>query len=209
MPLSDPREAASVEARVRSGRRKLLAIALICAAPIVAAFIVYFFVRPDTRNNYGALIEPQRPVPDLHLATVDGRPFDLRSLKGQWVLLMVDGGACDDACQKKLYLMRQVRTSTGQDMDRIERVWIAPDTVPLSTMVMREYEGTHFLRGEREALATFLPVGEQPGARLADHIWVIDPVGNLMMRFPKDPDARRLRRDVAKLAYNTRGWMKK
>jgi hypothetical protein len=210
VPDSHSAAVAAPSARRRRGRLGLVLIALVCAAPVIAAFIVYFFVRPEARNNYGSLIEPQRPIPAaLSLTTLDGRPFDLASLHGKWTMVMAGPAACDAACASQLYLMRQVRISTGRDQERIERVWLITDAEPVATMLIREYDGTHFLRASPAALQPFLPADAAAGTGLSDHIWVIDPLGHLMMRFPKNPDPKRLRKDVSKLAYNSRGWVMK
>src|SRR5215203_4456882 len=106
----------------------------------------YYVLPPSGRTNHGTLIEPQRPVPALPLMNVDGTPFDLRQLRGRWVFVMVDDGTCDARCADKLLMMRQQRTMTGKDRDRIERVWLISDQMPLPIVLMREYEGTHFVR---------------------------------------------------------------
>jgi hypothetical protein len=82
--------------------------------------------------------------------------------------------------------MRQLRLMQGKDQDRIERVWLITDQKPLDTMVIREYDGTHMLRADPQAVAGWLPA--ESGTTITDHIYMIDPLGHLMMRFPKDPD---------------------
>jgi cytochrome oxidase Cu insertion factor (SCO1/SenC/PrrC family) len=77
------------------------------------------------------LLQPQRPVPNLALTNLDGSRFDFRQLAGSWIFVMVDGGQCDKPCADKLLMMRQQRTMTGKDRDRIERVWLLTDEEPL------------------------------------------------------------------------------
>ena len=100
--------------------------------------------------------------------------------------------------------MRQVRLTTGKDADRIERVWLISDGAPLPTIVMREYEGTRLLRAEAAELKSFLVLPADGGSRLADHIWIIDPLGNLMLRWPKEADPNRMKRDLARLLKASR-----
>jgi hypothetical protein len=194
----------SIDAQRRS-RQKLWLVVAICAAPVIASYVAYYFVKPTARSNYGTLIEPQRPVPSLTLRTLDGRPFDTASLRGKWTLLMVAGGDCAAACVDRLYHLRQVRLTTGRERDRVQRVWLIPDQVPLSTLLMREYDGTEMLRADPAELARWLPggPGEPPGA-YAEHIYIIDPLGNLMMRFPLDADPNKTKRDLAKLLSASR-----
>lgn len=196
---------------MKKRRRSHLPLYLLIAIttlPIVAAYIVYYVAPPSGRTNYGTLIEPQRSTPAMPTTKLDGTPFDLRELRGKWVFVMVDGGDCDKRCTDKLLMMRQQRTMTGKDRDQIERVWLIPDQVPLSIMLMREYEGTHFVRAPLQPLRDFLALPEAAGARLQDHIWVIDPRGNLMLRWPKNAEPNGVKRDVAQLVKVAAGWIR-
>jgi hypothetical protein len=192
------------EARRRRSRIKLYLVMAICAAPVLASYYAYYFVRPEARSNYGELIDPQRPMPALHLQTVDGRPFDSASLRGKWVMLMVAGGDCAAACVDRLYHLRQVRLTTGKDRDRVQRVWLIPDQAPLSTMLMREYDGTDMLRADPRELAAWLAADPASAATYADRIYIVDPLGNLMMRFPVDADPNKTKRDLGKLLRASR-----
>jgi hypothetical protein len=180
------------------GRWKLLAILLVCAAPIILSYLTYYVIKPSSRTNYGTLIDPRNyPIPPLGTATLDGKPAALADYQGKWIMLQVDGGSCPETCQKKLYDMRQLRLTQGKEMDRIERVWLITDKEPLDTMLMREYDGTHLLRARADLVNAWLPVEE--GTVAADHIFMIDPLGNLMMRFPKDADPNKIKKDINKL----------
>ena len=183
----------------------LIAITIV---PIVAAYVSYYFAPPAGRTNYGTLLEPQRPVPPLSLTNLDGTRFDLRQLAGNWVLVMVDSGRCESACADKLLMMRQQRTMTGKDQERVERVWLITDGEPLPIMLMREYQGTHFVRAPLQELLNFMVVPETPGAQLQDHIWLIDPRGNLMLRWPKNPEINGVKRDLARLLKISAGWIR-
>jgi len=179
--------------------RTLYLLLVVCIAPVIASYTAYYLLPPSGRTNYGALIEPQRPLPALSLHRLDGTPLPATSLRGSWSMLTVDDGACDEACAKKLWQMRQVRLTTGKDADRVQRIWLVVDEAPLATAVMREYDGTMFLRARADEVAAFLPLPAEPGATVADHIWLIDPLGNLMMRWPKDADPNRMKKDLVKL----------
>ena len=183
-------------ANVARGQSKLLLVILVCLAPVVASYITYYYIHPETRTNYGELIE-QRPLPALHLHELDGRNFDESALKGKWSFVMVADAACDKACEDKLYHMRQVRLTTGKERDRVQRIWLIPDAGLLSTQIIREYDGTLMLRADPAEIARWLPAA--PGDVVTDHIFVVDPLGNLMMRFPKDADPNRTKRDISKL----------
>ena len=121
----------------------------VSTAPVLAGYYFYFVAPPAGRTNYGTLVQPQRTLPALATTLQDGSAYDLRSLRGNWVMVVADEAACAEACQKKLWQMRQIRAATGKDAERIERVFLVLDDAPLSTMLLREYDGTHFVRARR------------------------------------------------------------
>jgi hypothetical protein len=180
------------------GRWKLLAVVAVCAAPMIFSYLTYYVIKPTGRTNYGALIDPRLyPIPALGTTTLDGKPAGLEAFKGKWIMLHVGGGDCPQACRDQLVAMRQLRLMQGKAMDRVERVWLITDAAPLDTMLMRVIEGTHMLRADAAALNKWLPV--EQGGNPADHMYLIDPLGNLMMRFPKDADPNKVKKDIAKL----------
>jgi len=169
-----------------------------CAAPVILSYLTYYVIKPQTRTNYGDLIDPRAyPIPDLGSVNLEGQPASLQQFHGKWILLQVDGASCDEACKQKLYYMRQLRLTQGKEMDRIERVWLVTDAAPLDIGLMKQYDGTHLLRVDPQKLAAWLPVVE--GTKASDHLYMIDPLGNLMMRFPKDPDANKIKKDITRL----------
>jgi cytochrome oxidase Cu insertion factor (SCO1/SenC/PrrC family) len=186
-----------------SGRWKLFAVLLVCAAPVIASYLAYYVVKPQGRTNYGTLLDPRaHPIPSLGSTTLEGQPISLDAYKGKWIMLQVNGTDCEDSCRTKLYNMRQLRTAQGKNRDRVERVWLITDDKPLDTMLMREYDGTHLIRAKPELIRAWLPVAE--GATTEDHLYMIDPLGNLMMRFPKDADPNKIKKDLSKLLKASR-----
>ncbi|GAC1411218.1 MAG: cytochrome c oxidase subunit I [Burkholderiaceae bacterium] len=181
-----------------SGRWRLFAIFAVCALPLIGSYLTYYVIRPSGRTNYGELLDPRRyPIPDLHSTSLDGKPLGLDAYKGKWVMMQVDSGACEAQCRAKLLDMRQLRLMQGKERTRIERVWLITDGAPLDTVLMREYDGTHLLRATPGVLEKWLP--RDAGTGLGDHIYLIDPLGNLMMRFPKDADPNKMKKDLGKL----------
>jgi hypothetical protein len=180
------------------GRWKLFAILLVCASPLIASYLTYYVIKPQSRTNYGALLDPRNyPIPELGATTLDGKPTGLDAYKGKWIMLQTDGGDCQDACRTKLFQMRQLRLTQGKEMNRIERVWLVTDGKPVDTVLLREYDGTRILRVDPAKTRDWLPV--EQGASMADHIYMIDPLGNLMMRFPRNPDPNKMKKDISKL----------
>lgn len=181
----------------------LFLVIAVCAAPMILSYFTYYVIKPQGRTNYGDLIDPRAyPIPELGITTLDGQPASLKDYEGKWIMLQADAAACPKRCTDKLLWQRQVRLTQGKDMDRIERVWLVTDDQPLETVLMKEYDGTHILRVDAGKLSAWLPV--EQGTAAADHIYMIDPLGNLMMRFPKDPDPNKIKKDITKLLKASR-----
>lgn len=197
--MSDPtplesREAAYRDA-IRAGRWRMLLVLLACAAPVIASYTTYYFIQPQGRVNHGELINPARPLGDPPLAHLDGRPARLSDYRGKWLMVTIDRGTCEAACTDKLFKMRQLRTMQGKERERIERVWLISDDDPLSTMLMREYDDMRMLRARGSPLLRELPSGGDE----ADSIWLVDPLGNLVLRYPRDADPRKMHKDIGRL----------
>ncbi len=183
----------------RRGRRIAFVVLALCAAPVVAAWLAYFVWQPQSRLNYGELIEG-RAISDPELRRLDGSPFRLSQLRGRWVLLQIDSGACAEGCGKKLLYMRQVRLAQGRDAERIERLWLLADAAPPDAALLREHEGLRVARAPGRPFLAEFPAVRSP----SDHIYLLDPLGNLMLRFPSDPDAQRMVKDLARLLRASR-----
>lgn len=214
-PASAPVSAAAPNpARRPRSMWPLYAIVLMTLAPVVAAVLAYFVpelgLRPEGHNNYGRILEPQRPLPTaqaLPLATLDGAPFDPRTLRGKWVLVSADTAQCPESCVRKLFVLRNSHASQGKNVERLSRVWFVTDDGPVSQEVKDAYVGTQMLRVDPQHLAGFLTAdrsGNEAIEALRNHMWVIDPLGNLMMEFPPDADPIEVRDDIVKLLKNSR-----
>ncbi len=189
------------------GRWKLLAVLAVCAAPLIASYFTYYVIKPKGGvTNYGALIDPrQYPIPAMASTTLDGKPARLEDYKGKWIMLKVGPSDCQQDCQDQLFAMRQLRTMQGKEMERIERVWLITDNQPLETMLLRVNDGTRMLRAPADVVQKWLPLENGVADNAADHVYLIDPLGNLMMRFPKGAvssdveKVKRVHKDIAKL----------
>jgi len=182
----------------RRGRVKLLTILAVCAAPLIASYLAYYVATPSERTNYGTILDPRTlPIPDMQSTTLDGQPRTLADLKGKWIMLRAGGAECLEECQRQLWAMRQWQVMQGKNQERLTRVWLITDDKPLETVIIREYDGTEMLRAPGATVAKWLPV--EPGTTMSDHIYLIDPLGNLMMRWPKAPEPSRVHKDISKL----------
>jgi hypothetical protein len=183
-------------------RRTLLILGAISLAPFVGSLLLYYFWKPQTFTNYGELIAPVAlagtVIPVRH-----GTPFRMDQLRGKWVFLSSDSGNCDDHCQSKLYVMRQIRLTQGKDQQRIERLWLVTDGVTPPSAIEAEYRGTRIVLAASPDFLKQLPAPDSP----RDHIYLIDPFGNLMMRFPRDVDPQRMKKDIDRLMKVSEGWL--
>lgn len=205
--LADPTQAR--ERRTRLGRLKMLAVLAVCAAPVVASYFTYYVLQPSGRTNYGSLILPTRSLPDLPLATLEGQAIPAASLKGQWLLVVVAPGSCDAACEKRLFLQRQLREMLGRDRDRLDKVWLVTDDTKPRAALREATSGAvpvQVLRVPRAALAAWLQ--PEAGHALEDHVYIVDPLGEWMMRMPADPEPARVKRDLERLMRGSAGWDK-
>jgi cytochrome oxidase Cu insertion factor (SCO1/SenC/PrrC family) len=181
-----------------AGRWKLLAILFVCALPMIASYFAYYVAKPSGRTNYGDILDPRLyPMPQLESKSLNGSKLELTAFKGKWIMLQVDASACPQVCKKKLYDMRQLRIAQGKAMDRIERVWLVTDTASIQPELIKAFDGMHILSIDVEILAKWLP--SENNTKASDHIYLIDPLGNLMMRFPKDADPNKIKKDLSKL----------
>jgi len=192
----------------------LYAIVIMSLAPVVAAVLAYFApdwgFRPEGHTNYGTLVDPQRPMPNaqtLPLRDLQGQPFDLNQLRGQWLLVSADSAACSEECVRKLFILRNSHASQGKNVDRLSRVWFITDDKAVPQTILDAYVGTHMLRANPADLNAFLAPGKE-GAQALEamhgHMWIIDPLGNLMMEFPPNADPIEVRDDIIKLLKNSR-----
>lgn len=184
----------SSEAQAKRSSTTLLLIAALFVAPLAVAYLAYFLASPGTGTNYGELLQP-KALPDSALRLSDGTAFRLAQLRGKWVLVQIDSGKCDAYCQRKLYLMRQVRKTQGKDMDRVERAWLIDDGARPEASTIAQYDGTWTIDATGRELARDFPAADS----VRDHIYLVDPLGNLMMRFPRDPDPSRMVKDMTRL----------
>ena len=194
--------------RTRHGRLKMLLVLLICAAPVMASYFTYFVIRPEGRTNYSELINPQRTIPaELPLTDLQGQLVAPAKLKGQWLLVVVSGAACNELCEKSLWLQRQLQESLGREKERLDKVWLINDTQaarPQTVQAVSAGTPVTVLRVPAPALAAWL----QPaaGRALEDQMYIVDPMGNWMMRVPPQPEPAKLKRDLEKLLRASSSW---
>jgi cytochrome oxidase Cu insertion factor (SCO1/SenC/PrrC family) len=180
-------------------RLKLLGIGVLALLPVVGSYLLYWFWAPEDHTNYGTLIEV-RALPEAPLTLVGGTPFDFQQLRGRWLLVVIDSGSCAPDCEKKLWMIRQVRQAQGEELRRVERVWLIDDSQTPDARLGHDYAGTWMVDVRNQP---FLEAFQPQGAR-RDHIYLVDPLGQVMMRFPRNPDPKSMIGDLRRLLKYSR-----
>ena len=202
--LPDPR-APSAQ---RVGRWKMLMVLAMCAAPVIASYFTFYVVKPRG-SAYGELIMPTVDMPaDLPLTDLQGRPVTAASLRGQWLLAVVQPADCPAACERQLYVQRQLREMLGKERERVDKLWLVPGDAPvraevLAAVLQKGVEAT-VLRVPQDRLDTWLKPA--PGKTLPEHFYVIDPMGRWMLRAPGEPEPAKLKADLVRLLKSSAFW---
>ena len=180
----------------KANRRKLVILLVLLCSPVVISFVLYFSDYRPGSINYGDLIGIQK-LSGSGINQQDNTIFRMKDLQGKWVMLMVNSGHCDEACQLKLYHMRQVRLVQNTEKHRVERLWLIDDNVPADAELVEKYEGTLFINARDSELLDLIPTKESQ----RNHIFLVDPLGNLMMRFPAELNPTLMGKDIKRLLH--------
>ena len=189
----------------KSRRGTLLALLVLFLGPLVVSLVIYFGGynwRPAGTVEHGLLLDPVRPLPVVTLAAPDGEVLGDDVFDGIWTLLQLNSGQCDDACAQTLIDTRQVRLSLGRRMTRIQRVLIddgkLTDVDALRALnpdlIVASSDGV-----TREWISTFQIDGSNDSPWSHDRVYVIDPIGNLVMIYEPGFELRGLQDDMKRL----------
>jgi cytochrome oxidase Cu insertion factor (SCO1/SenC/PrrC family) len=204
--MTDP-----VSAHDRRQRRMLIAIALFFFAPLAVSFLLYYGSggwRPGRQVNRGDLINPARPLPEVRLPVARGAaesaPQEVTKadfLKTKWTLLYWGAGRCTERCRTNLYNMRQVRLLLNRNMDRVQRVFIAQGECCDWPYLQHDHPDLLTVLGTPDAapLLGLLPAFDGISPAAADRIYIVDPLGNLMMSYPPDANPKGMLEDLKRL----------
>lgn len=177
-------------------KRQLLLVMAVFAIPLIASYLAYYVWQPQGgAQNYGELLTPVTLPETIGLTKPDGGEIQVKALRGKWLLVQVAAGACDAACEQNLYAMRQVRLMQGKEQERVTRLWLVTDeTAPLPAIIQK-IDNMLLLKDKSGAL-----IGKLPAAAAAKQsIYLIDPLGNIILRWPANPDIQRMNKDLGRL----------
>jgi hypothetical protein len=194
----------------RRQRRMLIGLALIFFAPLGLAFLLYYGHAtwlPGGRVNAGDLVNPARPLPPLALPLWGSGDTDPNFLQGKWTFLYVVHGACGQSCLTRLYDTRQVRLALNRDMNRVQRVFIADPGCCEPQLLRGQHPDLIAIRADTRAapLLALLP-GQSNSAAAVDsgpseapRVYVVDPLGNLMMSYAAGVKSKGMLEDMKRL----------
>ncbi len=179
----------------RRGRQVLMLIGALFLVPLAISFALYYGQwRPSGSSSKGELITPARPLDAAGLKQADGQPAPDKVLTGKWSLIYIGDGACDAACRTALVLGRQTRLALNNEMQRVQRVFLATEHCCDTQYIAAEQPGLMAL----DASAAPKLLAQFPADR-AHSLFIVDPLGNLMMRHDAAQTTEDLLNDLKKL----------
>jgi hypothetical protein len=208
-PRSQGARGQAAPGQVRRQRRGLIGLALLFFAPLGLAFLLYYGVgwRPAGRVNRGELIDPPRPLPAVALPRVGAAAGAAPRLTApdflthKWTLLYWGAGACLERCKTDLYDTRQVRIALDRDMDRVQRVWVAQGQCCDLDFLRLQHPDLITVRATPEAAPILaqlrLSAADDPAT--ADRVYLIDPLGNVMMFYAPGAKPKGMLEDLKRL----------
>ncbi len=180
----------------KSNRRKFLLLLALMCAPVIISYALYFSDYRPGSKHYGDLLSIVK-VTGKGTSITDNTILRMKDLHGKWVLVTVDSGRCDESCKEKLYFMRQVRLVQGKEKHRIERLWLINDDIEPDPELVKEHEGAYMVRDRDNEIINLFETADVRNK----HIYLLDPIGNLMMRFPEKIDGKKMGNDIKRLLH--------
>ncbi|BAN36455.1 hypothetical protein SCD_n02655 [Sulfuricella denitrificans skB26] len=177
---------------------------LLFVLPVVLATMLYLTGwRPSSSGNHGELIQPARQIKDRALQTLDGQPAHFSELRGKWTMVHIGLSSCPDECMKNIYTMRQVHAAQAKEIGRVQRVFIATDRGAAEKLKAKlaDYPEMFVWTGEKKDLAEVLQSFGIDAEQAAEQqgIYLVDPLGNLIMRYPPGTDPGGMLKDMTRL----------
>jgi cytochrome oxidase Cu insertion factor (SCO1/SenC/PrrC family) len=189
---------------LKPNKKKFVYIMLLFILPALAATALYLSGwKPGNTVNSGTLIVPARLIAENTLQTLDNKPFKFSELHGKWTMLYFDSSGCDQACMQQLYFMRQTHRSQGKNFNRMQRVFILTDSNDITAIKAKltDYPDMLVLTADKKVLSDLQ--GEMAEnnsfAQVQHDIFLMDPLGYLMMRYIPESDPAGIRKDLDRL----------
>lgn len=186
-------------------RLTVILLVLMFVVPVGAAIVLHSVEgswHPGRSVNFGELVTPVRALKDLQLETTEGKAFTEKDLQDVWTLFYIDSSDCDKQCEENLYEVRQSRLGMGGEKERIQRVMLLTDNSKLAAMkpLLDEHIGMKVVTAkDMAAVLKYFEFKDEAPAAKAQRVYLIDPFGNLMMRYKAEQGPRDLVKDLGRL----------
>ncbi|MGI9301534.1 MAG: SCO family protein [Gammaproteobacteria bacterium] len=192
--------------RKNLSRAALIALAAVFFAPLLGATFLYYWndsLPLPGSAAHGELIHPARPIEQLALVNRSGEPLDENFLRGRWTLVYLGSERCDLYCEASLFKMRQVRLSLGRDLGRVQRLFVQTASANLSDLdeILARHPRMMVASPREPAGSPLLGVF---GDESIEAVYLVDPLGNLMMRYGSDATSKGMLKDLKRLLKNSR-----
>lgn len=207
----------NVKGPIWKSRLAIIVIFLIVVSAFVGPVIlIKSGWRPSKTANYGELIQPARPIQDVRLQTLKGQAKKFSDLKGKWTFVYFGSAECSSnsmslksPCERSLYKMRQVRLTQGRYLKRVQTVYIVTDskTLDLLRFTLKEYPNMQVLTGSSSSIRQLTKqfAWQQTSPLDGDHrVYLIDPLGNLVMMYTGGADPSGMRKDLGRLLRHSK-----
>lgn len=192
------------EAIKKANRRNLLLVLAVFALPVIVATMMYVTGwKPSATGNHGELIQPARFIEESSMQSIDAKPVKFSELHGKWTMVYFDTSACPDECMKQLYIMRQTHIAQGKDQERIQRLLVLTDSQDAESLKSKllDYPDMLVWTGAKSVLNKLTQDFGIEAATVSGrgYIYLLDPMGNLMMRYSPGIDPAGMRKDLVRL----------
>lgn len=185
----------------KGGRKILLMLGVIFVLPFTIAATLHLLNLKPSGHSYGNLVQPPKALSFVNLQDAQGQKINPEQWLKKWSLVTIDSSNCADACQAKMHLLKQVNTSLNKDAHRLQRVIIMPTekNPEIISQLKNKYPDLLILAGTDDATVKFSESFSIAGG----YLYLIDPLGNLMMSYPENAEAKGLRSDLMRLLKNS------
>lgn len=189
------------------GRQQLVLLILFFVAPIVLAIIVYNNMPAGgtgKTKNHGELVTPARPLVDVNLIKESGEEYKFSDMKKTWIMVYIGESECDKECENNLFKMRQSRLAQRGEHLRIKRLYISTSGKAKASLVnvLKQNPGLEVVHGTDAAIKKVLQqftLENKSATKTAKRLYLVDPLGNLMMSYENGYDAIGLIEDMTLL----------
>ncbi len=193
-------------ADIRRSRRSLILLIILFLSPVIAAWLVYSHYSQsgnEKTKNYGELVSPARPLSNFALVGPESKPFTIKELRGKWSMVYFDDGECKGTCEQDLYMAHQARLSLNEDVKRVARFLIlAKAPSARLEIILTHHPDLVVVKGNGAAIMSIqrqFEIGATKPVISAQRLYLVDPLGNLMMTYPSGFNAKGLIRDMQHL----------